>query len=280
MMPSARLEVLVRHPGAARQPRKAVFRTTGFSTATPNDGDNWPAVDLAEVMFADSLSDSAEGSGFALVEGDAVLDFKTPTASSSSPDCPRLADGQVRMVAFDVPPFSAVERFRPGFAPPLGCTVDQTFQITGNIVTTVADESSFEALLSAYDAAVGEKYSRPFGDGRARHYRGKCFNHVLDICVPYPSVEEWWVVNASNEGHNFHIHQTRFRVLEVRGAGGRLMRPSNVLVDNYPVLVGQAIKVRIPLNRAEQIGTFVFHCHILEHEDKGMMGAIEVRKVD
>jgi FtsP/CotA-like multicopper oxidase with cupredoxin domain len=88
------------------------------------------------------------------------------------------------------------------------------------------------------------------------------------------------VVNASDEAHNFHIHQTHFRVLEVRGTGSQLTRPLNVLVDNYPVLVGQAIKVRVPLNRSEQIGTFVYHCHILQHEDKGMMGAIELRKVD
>src|SRR5262249_49757802 len=53
MMPSARVDVLVAHPGGAGQPRKAVFRTTGFSTgATRDAGDNWPAIELAEVVFA------------------------------------------------------------------------------------------------------------------------------------------------------------------------------------------------------------------------------------
>lgn len=36
------------------------------------------------------------------------------------------------------------------------------------------------------------------------------------------------------------------------------------------------ITVRIPFNRKEQVGTFVYHCHILEHEDRGMMGLVQV----
>jgi FtsP/CotA-like multicopper oxidase with cupredoxin domain len=37
------------------------------------------------------------------------------------------------------------------------------------------------------------------------------------------------------------------------------------------------VTVRVRFNRREQIGTFPYHCHILEHEDRGMMGLIEVR---
>lgn len=87
------------------------------------------------------------------------------------------------------------------------------------------------------------------------------------------------MVNASAEGHNFHIHQTRFRILEVLGAGENFTPIPDALHDNYPVLAGQAIKVRIALDRPEQIGAHVYHCHILEHEDRGMMSAIEVREV-
>jgi len=129
------------------------------------------------------------------------------------------------------------------------------------------------------DGAVGDKYLRPFA-GKPQAYRGKCFDGAVDTCIPYPSVQDWWVVNASNEGHNFHIHQTRFQVLDVRGAGANFTPVPNALADNYPVLAGQAIKVRIALNRPEQIGYFVYHCHILEHEDNGMMAAIEVREVE
>jgi FtsP/CotA-like multicopper oxidase with cupredoxin domain len=281
VMPSARVEVLVAHPGAAGQARRAVLRTTGFGTgATPDDGDNWPAIDLAEVVFADSLVSSQEESGLAFVaDGGGALDFNRPAATTGNAACPRLAAGEVRIVAFDISALGHEETARADFAPPPGCMVDREFDIIGNIVTSLADDSSFAAILSAYDKAVGDKYSRPFGAG-SDAYRGKCFNGELDTCVPYPSVEDWWVVNASNEAHNFHIHQTRFQVLEVRGAGSAFTPVPNALNDNYPVLAGQAIKVRIALNRPEQIGTFVYHCHILEHGDNGMMAAIEVREVD
>lgn len=281
VMPSARLEVLVRHPGAAGKAKRAVFRTIGFDTgAKPGDGDTWPAVDLAEVVFADTLPDSDKDSGFALVtDGSAAVDFKTQNATSGDAECPRLAKDEFRMVAFDIPSVPAADRARPGFTQPRGCTVDQTFQIIGSVVTRIKDDSSFKGVLSAFDQAVGDKYSRPFPE-TPQAYRGKCFDGALDTCVPYPSVEDWWVVNASSEAHNFHIHQTRFEVLEVRGASSDFTPIPNVLEDNYPVLAGQAIKVRIAFNREEQIGTFVYHCHILQHEDKGMMAAIEVRKIE
>jgi FtsP/CotA-like multicopper oxidase with cupredoxin domain len=48
------------------------------------------------------------------------------------------------------------------------------------------------------------------------------------------------------------------------------------MVDNYPVPIGGSIRIKVRfLDLAG--GRFVFHCHILEHEDKGMMAQIEVR---
>jgi hypothetical protein len=280
-MPSARIEVLVSHPGTEGKARNAVFQTVGFSTgATPDVGDNWPAIDLAEVVFDNSLPRSSEHSGLAFVDdGGNALDFSPKAAASGNAECRRLSGDQVRIVAFDVPDFTDAKKARAGFTPPPGCKVDQEYGIIGSVVTTVSDESSFAAILAAYDDALAGKYSGPF-DGDEQAYRGKCFDGALDTCVPYPSVETWWVVNASNEAHNFHIHQTRFQVLEVRGAESNFTPIPEARHDNYPVLAGQAIKVRIALNRPEQIGYFVYHCHILEHEDLGMMAAIEVREVE
>ena len=48
------------------------------------------------------------------------------------------------------------------------------------------------------------------------------------------------------------------------------------LVDNYPVPIGGALRIRIRFTENQAGGRFVFHCHILEHEDKGMMAQIEV----
>jgi FtsP/CotA-like multicopper oxidase with cupredoxin domain len=98
------------------------------------------------------------------------------------------------------------------------------------------------------------------------------------------SVEEWTILNFTHELHNFHIHQLHFRVLESddQFVEGRMLDTVNVpaaLPDgnwapNDPVTPGE---VRLLLRFHQNIaGEFVFHCHILSHEDKGMMGLIRV----
>ena len=98
------------------------------------------------------------------------------------------------------------------------------------------------------------------------------------------SVEEWTILNFTHELHNFHIHQLHFRVLESddKFVEGRMLDTINVPValpdanwsPDDPVTPG---KVRLLMRFHQNIsGEFVFHCHILSHEDKGMMGLIRV----
>jgi FtsP/CotA-like multicopper oxidase with cupredoxin domain len=195
---------------------------------------------------------------------------------ASDPSCRRLAEGETRIVAFDIPSFDDNQKAGVDFAVPQGCMADQEYDIIGNTIANFPQGVDFDTILDIYDKAVGEKYASPL-NGKPQAYRGKCFDGVLDTCVPYPSVEDWWVINASSEAHNFHIHQTRFQVLAVTGKNSDFTPFPDVYEDNFPVLAGQAIKVRIFFTRPEQVGTFVYHCHILEHEDNGMMAAIEVR---
>ena len=98
------------------------------------------------------------------------------------------------------------------------------------------------------------------------------------------SVEEWTILNYTHELHDFHIHQLHFRVLESDDTfvEGRMLDTINVPVaspdadwsPDDPVTPG---KVRLLMRFHQNIsGEFVFHCHILSHEDKGMMGLIRV----
>jgi FtsP/CotA-like multicopper oxidase with cupredoxin domain len=98
------------------------------------------------------------------------------------------------------------------------------------------------------------------------------------------SVEEWTILNFTHEIHSFHIHQLHFRVLESdnKFVEGRMLDTINVPValpdtnwsPDDPVTPG---KVRLLMRFHRNIsGEFVFHCHILGHEDKGMMGLIRV----
>jgi FtsP/CotA-like multicopper oxidase with cupredoxin domain len=98
------------------------------------------------------------------------------------------------------------------------------------------------------------------------------------------SVEEWTILNFTHELHNFHIHQLHFRVLKSddKFVENRMLDTINVpaaLPDanwspDDPVTPGE---VRLLMSFHSNIsGEFVFHCHILSHEDKGMMGLIRV----
>jgi FtsP/CotA-like multicopper oxidase with cupredoxin domain len=99
-----------------------------------------------------------------------------------------------------------------------------------------------------------------------------------NIVVHAGTVEDWTVENRAQEDHVFHIHQLHFQVLAVDG------QPVNdpALRDTYdiPYWSGtgpyHSITVRMDFSDPNIVGTFVYHCHILEHEDGGMMGEIQV----
>jgi FtsP/CotA-like multicopper oxidase with cupredoxin domain len=91
------------------------------------------------------------------------------------------------------------------------------------------------------------------------------------------TVEEWHILNVSREIHDFHIHQTHFLVERINGVVQRhpLWRDSVVVPHERgsagPGAVTLMMDFRDPVIRGE----FVFHCHILDHEDKGMMANIK-----
>ena len=91
-------------------------------------------------------------------------------------------------------------------------------------------------------------------------------------------VEDWTIENRALETHAFHMHQIHFLVMEVDGKPVK----DQDLRDTYeiPFWEGKgpyhSIKVRMDFRDPEIAGTFVFHCHILLHEDLGMMHKILV----
>jgi FtsP/CotA-like multicopper oxidase with cupredoxin domain len=99
------------------------------------------------------------------------------------------------------------------------------------------------------------------------------FDHErVDFKVPLGSIEEWTIRNASDELHLFHIHQAPFQVVSINGKP----IPFEGLMDTVSVPIHGELKIRIAFTDPNIVGRFMFHCHILEHEDKGMMAQIEV----
>jgi FtsP/CotA-like multicopper oxidase with cupredoxin domain len=100
-----------------------------------------------------------------------------------------------------------------------------------------------------------------------------------NIVATQGTVEDWVVENRSNELHAFHIHQLHFMLLEYDGI--RVNEPFlrdtvNVPYYNGKALQYPAVRLRMDFRDPNTIGTFVYHCHLLEHEDGGMMGLIRV----
>jgi FtsP/CotA-like multicopper oxidase with cupredoxin domain len=95
------------------------------------------------------------------------------------------------------------------------------------------------------------------------------------------TMEQWQIVNGSSEVHTFHIHQTHFLVQSI--VGGTAIEQSNVgqELDNINVPAATATgpgSVTLIMDFTDPliIGTFLLHCHILSHEDQGMMAKIRV----
>ena len=102
---------------------------------------------------------------------------------------------------------------------------------------------------------------------------------VPNITVQQGDVEDWIIENRTQELHDFHIHQIHFMLLDWFG----LPVDEPFLRDtvNVPFWDGKSsvypmVKVRMDFRDPNAIGTFVYHCHLLEHEDGGMMGTIRV----
>jgi FtsP/CotA-like multicopper oxidase with cupredoxin domain len=106
---------------------------------------------------------------------------------------------------------------------------------------------------------------------------------VPDIVVKQGEVEDWIIENHSTELHAFHIHQIHFLMLEWSGVPVNepfLRDTINVPYFNDRDLQYPSVKLRMDFRDPNAVGTFVYHCHLLEHEDGGMMGLIRVEPAD
>lgn len=98
------------------------------------------------------------------------------------------------------------------------------------------------------------------------------------IITQQGSVEDWTIENRAREIHAFHIHQVHFLLMERNGVN---VTPSKVL-DTVPIPAWSGsgpypnVTIRMDFRDPQTVGTFVYHCHILMHEDQGMMAKIQV----
>ena len=125
---------------------------------------------------------------------------------------------------------------------------------------------------SAHDVLVlGE------GHGGCRHcgglaltINGESWPDVTPIVAQLGEARTWVLDNDSGMDHPFHLHGFRFQV--VRHAGGAL--PVAAWKDTVNVPAGAEVEIAVLLDGFA--GDWMYHCHILEHADAGMMGLLRV----
>jgi FtsP/CotA-like multicopper oxidase with cupredoxin domain len=90
----------------------------------------------------------------------------------------------------------------------------------------------------------------------------------VDTRVRLGDVEEWEFVNPSTMDHPMHIHTNPFQLIDASGVAQTAWKDV--------VLVPAGGRVRVRMRFSDYAGRTFYHCHILDHEDLGMMGILEI----
>lgn len=93
----------------------------------------------------------------------------------------------------------------------------------------------------------------------------------VDVRAQLGSLEVWELVNKTDMDHPFHLHTYPFQVLS---RGGK-PAPYRAWKDTVNLRKNEVVRIAVPLR--DFSGVTVYHCHIVEHEDRGMMGILQVK---
>jgi bilirubin oxidase len=95
--------------------------------------------------------------------------------------------------------------------------------------------------------------------------------HRVDMTAKLGATEIWTVENLVGMDHPFHLHGFQFQVIDRNG------KPEPYRSWKDAVNVPKHESVRFIVRLDDFPGRWMFHCHILNHEDQGMMGILEVK---
>ncbi|MFE5810212.1 multicopper oxidase family protein [Streptomyces sp. NPDC056491] len=108
-------------------------------------------------------------------------------------------------------------------------------------------------------------------DGTLFYINGKQFDHNrIDFRAKLNTVEEWTIRNDSDEVHSYHVHTNDFQVMSINGKP----EVNYGFQDTVDVPARGTIVIRTRF--LDFPGKTVLHCHILNHEDAGMMATLQI----
>jgi blue copper oxidase len=97
----------------------------------------------------------------------------------------------------------------------------------------------------------------------------------IDEVVTKDTTEVWEVINQHTQPHNFHVHGVQFQLLDIDGAAP----PPQLTGWKDTVYLPPRVPVRLIMRfatYADPDSPYMFHCHLIFHEDQGMMGQFVV----
>ncbi len=304
MLPATRAEVFIPNT-ATTADRVLTLSNAGASTgvntsANPgfNDyqGIQTPALSLAHVIMKSGQPAATQPLSITLAGAAATTQANTRGLTATS------------TAAFAAPPTNCIALPQYGgtsygFRRRIEFAIGNNLAI-GSTVINAATGQSIDTSLDAHGngaSTIPQTFFQP----------ADMLNPTADrhICARFGEQEVWELINYSNEMHNFHIHQAKFR-LSVPGDRGvppgytsamAITDPNNMVAALAPEVAGQSpvanvdlwhdtlpvppastngvpgrVFVTIPFKARQQIGSFVYHCHFLYHEDLGMMAVVQV----
>jgi FtsP/CotA-like multicopper oxidase with cupredoxin domain len=149
-----------------------------------------------------------------------------------------------------------------------------TLNVSGTNITTKEMPSSLIPPYDLNDLPVDRNRTLIFTsvvEENRYMINGNVFDPMrIDQLVQLGDIEEWTLMSMDDDEHPFHIHVNDFQVMSVNGQP----YDAHGLQDTVMIPPHGEVVIRIPFKDFE--GKFVYHCHILFHEDGGMMGVVKV----
>jgi FtsP/CotA-like multicopper oxidase with cupredoxin domain len=154
-----------------------------------------------------------------------------------------------------------------------------------SFVDTSVMTPSVKREMTIVDTIGGDRASHNDPKAVIYMFQPAGFPNVPLIQPRLNSVEEWKITNFNNDAHPMHIHVNDFQVMEIddpnRGKTGvepwgvdNVNVPAPIFNDMHVVSTPATLTLRQEF--LEYPGTYVIHCHRLNHEDNGLMATINV----
>ncbi len=143
-------------------------------------------------------------------------------------------------------------------------------------VPNFREQDAVKTRRFVLDMRMGPGMMRGGGSGERFTINGRAMDmNRIDETVKLGDTEIWEIKNDSPMAHPFHIHDIQFRILD---RNGKQPGPEEQgLKDTVRVHGGETVRI---ITRFEDYADpklpYMYHCHILEHEDAGMMGQFVV----